>query len=67
MHFLSFIDTETVQAVETFSRVRQGSVNPTYIVNTVVADGLATQGARASDTMVLTISSGIFRLQHQRG
>ena len=41
------------QVVEIFTQVRQG---PTYsiIVNVMAADILATQGARAAATMILT-------------
>ena len=38
-----------------------------YWVKTMDADGLATQGARASAIMVLTYFSEIFRTQHHKG
>ena len=39
---------------------------PALGVNTMPADALATQGARASAGMALTAKAGIFCLQHQK-
>ena len=37
-----------------------------YTVNTIFADALAALGARASAGMILTLKTGIFRLQHPK-
>ena len=52
LHFMSFLRTDKTQVVEIPPRVRQGPVY--YIINIMAADVLATQGARASATMILT-------------
>ena len=44
MHFLSFLNTEMAQVVESLHHKQQGHV----------ADDMVTQSARASPTMVLT-------------
>ena len=62
LHFLSFLSAEMVQVLETHPQGRQGPYC-VYIVNTMVADDLATQEAKASVTMVLTLffADDIFR------
>ena len=45
---------------------RQSPVYFTYIVNSMAADDLATQGAKASAAMVSMGSPGIFRHQHEK-
>ena len=50
LHFLSFLNTEMVQVIEILPH---GKRQWPYIVNTVAADVLVMQGARASAGMVL--------------
>ena len=55
LHLMSSLYIDMSQEVEILPRIRQG---PTYlfcIVNIMAADDLATQGARASATMLLTM------------
>ena len=54
LQFTSFLHSDMAQVVELLSRVRQ-ELNLFYIVNSMGADVLETQGARASATMVLTM------------
>ena len=49
-HFLSYLDIELVQAVEILPQVWQAAF---LCQNKIAADGLVTQGARASAAMVL--------------
>ena len=51
---MSFLHTNKTQVVEIPPRVRQGPTRLFYIINIMAADVLATQGARASATMILT-------------
>ena len=51
---LSFLNIDMAQVVEILPCGKQGTI---YKVNTMAADDLATQGARASAEMVLTMSS----------
>ena len=53
LHFLSCRNTEMAQVCETLPHGGQGAKHPATL-NTMVADVLATQGARASSAMVLT-------------
>ena len=53
LHFMSFLQTNKIQVVEIPPRVRQGRAF-FYTLNTMAADVLATQGARASAAMILT-------------
>ena len=53
LHLMSFIHTETSQVVGKSSSWKAKTLL-SYIVNTMAADGLATQGARTSVAMVFT-------------
>ena len=61
LYFLPFLDAEMAQAIEILPHGRRGPVyilyTYMYIVSTVTADGLVTQGAMASAAMVLTLPS----------
>ena len=54
LYFMSFLHIDMTQLVEILPQVRQGPTYLFYIVNIMVADVLATKGARASATMILT-------------
>ena len=53
LHFMSFLHTDMTQVVEILPQVRPGTYL-FYRVSIMGADALATQGARASATMILT-------------
>ena len=61
--FLEYV-IETAQVVEILP---YGSTYLSCIVNTMSADDVVTQGARASAAMVVTSYPVIFRFQYQRG
>ena len=52
LHFMSFLHIDMPKIIEMIPRIRPG-LNLFYIVNIMFADVFATQGARASATMVL--------------
>ena len=58
LQFTSFLHSDMAQVVELLSRVRQ-ELNLFYIVNSMGADVLETQGARASATTVFDSNSSL--------
>ena len=54
LYFVSFLHIDTMQVVEILPQIRQEPTGLFCIVNIMAADVLATQGARASATMILT-------------
>ena len=54
LQFISFLHTDKSQVAEILPHVRQ-ELNLFYIANIMGADVLATQGARASAFMILTV------------
>ena len=51
---LSFLHIDMTQVVEIFPAFWKTRICLVYVVNIMAADGLATQGARESATMILT-------------
>ena len=64
LHFISLLHTNKTQVVEIPPRVRQGLF---YIINIMAADVLATQGARASATMILTYLKRVNSVPKRKG
>ena len=57
LYFIPFLHIDMTQTAETLPQVRQGHLF--YIINIMAADDLATQGARASATMIFTMLNRI--------
>ena len=62
---MSFLHTEMTQVVEILPQLRQDYLF--YIVNIMGADVLATQGARASATMILAMLNQINLVSYIKG
>ena len=59
LHFMSFLHIDKTQVVEIFPQVRKELTYLFNIVNIKDADVLATQGARASESMIFTMLNQI--------
>ena len=57
LYFISFLHVDMTQVVEILPQVRRTYLS--YMVNIMGADVLATQGARASATMIFTMLNRI--------
>ena len=64
--FMSFLHIDMMQVVEILPQVRQ-ELNLLYIVNIMGADVLATQGAKASATMIFTMLNQINSVPARKG